>query len=99
MNTLPGEGDTRVQVRRRVLCACCGELATKKMTYLLENARSNPASAAYHQDDCTWCSDGEDFACDKHQREMEHNAPPGMSWCSAFSGDRFPHMLLRWENE
>lgn len=96
---LPGEGDTRVQVRRRVFCSVCGGLATRKLTYLLDNARSNPASAAYRHDDCSWCSDAEDFACEHHKREVERNAPEGMSWCSTFDGMSRPHMLLRWENE
>lgn len=94
---LKGEGDTRTQVRRRRECAVCGEPATQRLTYLMDNARSNPASSAYRHDDCSWCSDAEDFSCDAHRREMELDAPEGMSWCSAFSGDRFSHMLLCWE--
>lgn len=96
---LPGEGDTRVQVRRRVECDFCGEPATRRITYLRDNARSNPASSAYGHDDCTWCSDADAFACEDHKREIERDAPHGMSWCATFDGMRRPNMLLRWEDE
>lgn len=94
---LKGEGDTRTQVRRRRECSVCGGPATKRISYLLDNCRSNPASNAYRHDDCTWCSDAEAFACDEHQREIERDAPDGMSWCSTFGSERSPHMLLCWE--
>lgn len=96
---LKGEGDTRTQTRVRRTCSVCGELATRRITYLLDGARSNPASAAYHHDDCTWCSDDEDFACEAHKRQVENNPPPGMSWCSTFDGERMPRLLLYWETD
>lgn len=94
---LKGEGETRTQVRRRRECSVCGEPATKRISYLMDNCRSDPASAAYHHDDCTWCSDAEAFACDTHRREVERDAPSGMSRGSTFDGSRLPHMLLYWD--
>jgi hypothetical protein len=98
---LPGEGETRtlVQTRRRQTCEFCGEPATRRISYLLDNARFNPASAAYRHDDCTWCSDGEAWACEDHKKRVEGDAPEGMSWCSTFDGLKYPHMLLYWETE
>jgi len=95
---LPGEGERRVQIRRRRDCDWCGEPATKRVTFLLKNARGNPASSAYRHDDCSWCSDAEAFSCDECQREAERKAPDGMSWCATFSAaERYPHMLLYWD--
>ena len=93
---LPGEGETRTrtEVKRRRECERCGAPATRRVTYLLDNCRSNPASSGYLRDDCSWCSDSEAFACDRCQRDIERDAPDGMSWCSTFGGARFPHMLL-----
>jgi len=94
---LPGEGDTQTQIRRRHGCQVCGEPATKRVSYLLEDCRSNPASKAYRHDDCSWCSDAEAFSCDEHQREVERDAPLGMSWGSTFGLPRFAHMMLYWD--
>ncbi len=96
---LPGEGDVRKQVRMRRECDICVALATKRVSYLLDNARSNPASAAYCRDDCTWCSDAEAFACDAHANQVERDAPEGMRWAGTFDGTRphLSHMLLYWE--
>jgi hypothetical protein len=92
---LPGEGEIKVvrKTRVRIECENCGEFATKRHTYLLENARRNPASSAYRHDDCSWCSDGDVFTCDA----CKPTAPNGMHWCSTFSvSDRFAHMFLSW---
>jgi hypothetical protein len=98
IKALPGEGDVRTQVRVRRECAVCEEPATKRITYLYEGYRSNPASSAYHYDDCTWCSDDEAFACDEHTREVERDAPEGMQWAGTFDGTKphLSHMLLCW---
>jgi hypothetical protein len=96
---LPGEGDkeTIKRVRKRHKCVVCGEDADCCITYLFENARRNPASKAYGHDDCSWCSDAEEYACFKHEMEVRRCPPEGTTWCSSFPGDRFPNRLLHWE--
>lgn len=96
---LKGEGDreTVVRVRKRRSCVVCGEPADARVTYLFKNARINPASSAYGHDDCSRCSDAEEFACSKHEMEVRHNPPEGTSWCSSFPAEHFPHMVLYWE--
>jgi hypothetical protein len=96
---LKGEGDTRTRVEKRVRheCAHCGEPATYCVTFLLENARSNPASAGYGKDNISWCSDSESWACDNCQRTVERDPPTGMEWCASFPGEKFPHMVLHWK--
>jgi hypothetical protein len=97
---LPGEGETRTQIRRRRDCEVCGEAATKRITFLLERYRSNPASKAYGRDDCSWCSDHDAYACDEHETKVRFAVPPGMSSdVSIFGCKRFPHMLLYWTEE
>lgn len=73
-------------------CQVCGMPAQHRIAYLLPNYRSNPASSAYLHDDCSWCSDAEAWACSKHRREVERNAPDSMSWCSSFQLTNFQHM-------
>ena len=94
---LEGEGETKLvkKTRRRYVCEECGEPATKKHTFLLPNARSNPASKAYGCDDCTWCSDAEVLTCD----DCRPTTPEGMSRCATFGEKGFPRMLLYWEEE
>jgi hypothetical protein len=94
---LPGEGEVQTITRTRLRHACenCGEPATKRHTYLHENARRNPASSAYGRDDCTWCSDHEEFTCNTCKRPSVE----GMGWCSTFGAERFPHMFLFWHEE
>ena len=92
------EGKIRVIVERceQERCQVCGDPATKRISYLLLRARSNPASSAYGKDDCSWCSDAGAFACETHMRYVERDAPEGMEWCSTFEGERFPHMIYSW---
>ena len=96
---LPGEGDTRIQVRKRRECAICGLPATKRCSYLWENYRSDPASSAYHHDDCSYCSDDEAFACDAHVDTVRRDTPRGMVEGSVFHLPRFARMLLYWETQ
>ena len=95
---LPGEGETKTVVRTRVRIECgnCGEPAVHRHTYLIPKARSNPQSTAYRHDDCSWCSDHEEFTCAACKRpEMD-----AYDWCSTFSIKpgklQFAHMFLRW---
>lgn len=96
---LPGEGEelTIRKVRARRECQECGEPATRRLTYLLKNARSNPQSSAYRHDDCSWCSDAEAFACTKHGDKVWRDCPEGMDQCSMFFAERMPHMVLYWK--
>jgi hypothetical protein len=98
MDLLKGEGETRTQVKTRFCCKECGEPATKRHTFLLPNARRNPASNGFGRDELVWCADGSDaFSCDEHERvtrvsgdEREwgttHTLKPG----------RNDHMFLFW---
>jgi hypothetical protein len=103
MEKLEGEGEIKIVRQERVRCSCgyCGEPAFYKNTYLNDGergARSNPNSSAYGRDDCTWCSDFDDFLCPEcHQANETDNVPDGFKWCSTFQADRFPHMFLEWE--
>lgn len=95
---LKGEGDTKLirKTRVRIECENCGEPAMKRHTFLLDNARRNPASSAYRRDDCTWCSDAEVFTCDTCKPATPH----GYDMCSTFSVcERFTHMFLRWQEK
>jgi len=93
---LKGEGETRMQVRVRRECCSCKEPATRRVSYLLENARSNPRSSGYRKDNIAWCSDEESFACEEHVGTVERDAPPGMKWGSTFDIKKFQHMGLYW---
>jgi hypothetical protein len=78
----------------------CGNEATRKHTYLLEgNFRTNPRSSAYGKDDCTWCSDHEEFSCDACYAKNNACAPRvnGYGEASTFSkGERFRHMFIEY---
>jgi len=85
-------------------CEECGRPATHCLTFLYENARSNPASSGYGGDDISWASDEEKFACDEHVESMRRNPPRGMMWCSDFyrykdDGTETPHRhrYFYWE--
>ncbi len=89
----------QVTVKRKVEHECeeCGEPATRRVTYLLEGARSNPASRAYGKDNISWCSDAEAFACEKHEKTLRDSAPQGYSWCSTFERcEKLEHMFWTW---
>lgn len=99
MAMIKGEGDTRIVVKTRVrkTCECCGEPATKRITFLAPNARRNPASSAYGGDDVSWCSDHEAMRCDEHKSNQD-GVPEGFGFCAEFTAsDRFAHMFLEWE--
>ena len=79
-------------------CQECGESATKRITFLYEDSRRNPASSGYGKDDISWCSDDEAFSCDAHEKEIRNNPPRDMNDCSVFTReDRFEHMFLYWK--
>lgn len=94
------EGQVRTirQVLKRRLCERCDKKATFKLTFLLPHARSNPASAAYGKDDCSWCSDTAVFVCHTHEKERYVIAKElGMGWCAEFEyGERFKHLFEYW---
>ena len=96
---LKGEGDIEIytRIRKRHQCDSCGLPATQRVTFLLLNARHNPASAGYRGDDISWCSDDEKFACEDCKVKVRRNPPSVHDWCSMYPLDRFPHMGLYWE--
>ncbi len=98
--TLKGEGEVTSYIKVRRECEECEEYAVWRFTYLLPNARSNPASKAYGRDDCSWCSDTEEFYCAVHGDEARRrgHTPDGYRQCSYFPcEERFAHMFLRNE--
>lgn len=94
---LKGEGETKVVVRRneRRDCDNCGEPATRLLTFLMPDARRNPASKAYGRDDCSWCSDYDAYACDACAAT---GVPEGYGSCATFPLKNFPHMGLKWRD-
>ena len=95
---LEGEGEleTITRVRKRQECYECGQPAMYRITFLLENARINPASSGYGKDDISWCSDEDRYACEDCKDKVWRNPPRGYSWCSMFPLEQFPHMGLYW---
>lgn len=96
------EGDIKLTKETCVSQECdqCGERATKKLTFLYDSARRNPASSAYGKDDCSWCSDYETFSCNEHADQTRQTPPDGMGWCSTFDRiERFERMFLYWHKE
>ena len=91
----------RLTVQKQVEACCeeCGEIAVWQLTFLLNGGRNNPASKAYGEDDCSWCSDLEIFSCTDCERKLRDNPPEGYRWCSAFQKDRFTHLFLSWEKD
>jgi len=90
----PAIGTTRTITQRLTAHECyeCGEPATQRHTFLLENAHRNAASAAYGKDDVSWCADEEVFTCEEHGKLALRRA----DWCATFSAARFPHMFQCW---
>lgn len=100
LDVLPGEGETQTVYRKRLRheCEVCGELAHVRHTFLLLDARRNPASSGYRRDDLSFCSDESLYSCHEHAREVERMAPDGMRWsASMYATERFAHMFLYWE--
>ena len=94
--------DVKYFVERKIRLTCdeCGEPATVKLGFLLENYRRNPASSAYGKDDCSWCVDKESFSCDAHVRDVGNSVPRGCGDdYSEFRFASFPHMLYQWERK
>ena len=102
---LRGEGETKTVVRTRVRIECenCGEPADQRHSYLLADARNNPASSGYGKDDLTWCSDVERHTCKSCRDSLWNGRAPqidGYGWCTTFGvSDRFAHMFLRWDEK
>jgi hypothetical protein len=99
LDVLPGEDETKtiVSVRRRVQCEFCEEPAHFRHTFLLANARQNPASSAYGHDDCTYCHDTERFSCRAHEPQGSADSVPGYGYCATFPANkRFAHLFLKW---
>lgn len=102
METLPGENETQTitRVRKRRVCEFCGEPAHFKQTFLLPNARNNPASKAYGRNDCSWCSDAHQFSCRGGPCTRKARVLDGYGECSIFPAiERFAHMFLYWEEK
>lgn len=79
-----GDTKTTEYVCRERMCEECDKPATHLLTFLCENARTNPASSGYGGDDISWCSDEEHFYCDEHENGKRYDPPRGMKWCADF---------------
>ena len=100
LDKLPGEGETETitRVRIRICCDNCGEPAHFKYTFLLPNARSNPASSGYGGDDISRCSDAEQYSCRNKECIREMRRMDGYGWCSMYPANKhFARMFLTWE--
>ena len=100
LEVLPGQGDTRTvtSVQARYTCYECDEVGMYRLTFLLVEYRTNPVSAAYGRDDCSWCEDTHRFACVKHLFPIKSSPPEGYVGCSTFpASERFAHMFLYWK--
>jgi hypothetical protein len=98
------EGTTKIikKTWTRKECEECGDPASKRHTYLLQNCRNNPRSSAYGRDDCSWSSDYEVFSCEVHSENLRSKGcPDGMSWCATFTwrSDEASHMFYSWEEQ
>lgn len=94
------EDETRTlkQICKRRRCEVCNEPATFQLTFLLPNARGNPASHGFGKDDISWYADEKMFVCDEHEKKRYSLAEDmGMVWCASFPYNRFKHLLLYWE--
>lgn len=104
LDKLPGESETKIVKKTRVrrCCDICGEDAHFKLTYLLPNARSNPASKGYLGDDISWCEDACTYLCRQHGNVDWYKLPnkEGYEKCSLFpANERFAHLFLEWQSE
>ena len=100
LNVLTDEGTIEVikRVRKRHSCDNCGEPAHFKHTFLLPNARANPASKGYGKDNISWCSDEYQFSCRDKECQRAMNKMDGYMWCSSYpANDTFAHMFLYWK--
>jgi len=96
---LPGEDEIVTVTKKRVRRSCdnCGNPAYYMFTFLLPEARSNPASSAYKKDDVSWSSDAKRFSCVKGECVRKLRQLEGYRWCAEFSAPKFPHMFLFWK--
>jgi hypothetical protein len=80
-----------VWTRRR--CDECGDPATRRATYLRNQARTNPGSRGYGRTDLNYCSDRDIHLCEVCQ-------PPFLTHYyrhQIFLGTDYPHMLFHWK--
>lgn len=95
---LKGEGEQKMMIKTRRTCDICGRPADYCQSFVLNNARRNPASKGFGKDDLSWCSDAEAFFCEEHKdRGWQRNYMEGYESCSKFPLDKFPHMGLYWK--
>jgi len=91
-------GDIRITKSERCwrTCDSCGLPAKYRVTYLFKNARSDPQSNAYGEDDCSWCSDEESYFCSEHVLLGERQVPMNMRHCATFPLAKFRHFGWYW---
>ena len=96
-----GETRTITEVAKWHECEVCGYPAKYRITFLNDGdagARRNPGSSAFGRDDCSWCSDHETYACQKHKKQLERKEPSwSYHWCASFPLKEFKHMGFYWK--
>lgn len=95
--TRVGQTETVTKIARWHECDECGNPASHRITFLLENARRNPASSAYGRDDCSRCSDLDAYACKKHLETTIRTPPPSYSWCAHIALRSHKSMGFYWQ--
>lgn len=105
LDVLKGEKEEKIMgeitmVRERKTCDFCVDPAHFKYTFLLPNCRSNPESKAYGHDDCTWCSDAEQFSCRNPECIEQAEKLEGYEYCAVLPAvERFAHIFLVWKDK
>ena len=90
---------TKTFVITRHLCLECGARATRQISYLLENARTNPRSSGFGRDSIVACSDAKVFSCEEHYDYLRKSPPEGMKWGGSCSCNKISKHLFLYEKE
>ncbi len=91
-------GDIRVirQIAQWRECEGCGKPAKYRLTFLLQDFRSNPASKAFGRDDCSWISDLDIYSCENCKHTLSQSPHGYNSGCGCFPLIKFKHMGFYW---
>jgi len=76
-----GPCDCRVVEKPKRICTVCGGHARYVVTWLLPNARTNPASSGYRRDNISYCSDRTTNRCEEHKNHQRF-PERGFEWCA-----------------
>jgi len=91
-----GQIETVTKVARWHTCDKCNTPASHRVTFLLSNTWQNPASSAYGQGDCSWCSDLDMYTCRTHLGGIRQHPPRGYELCASMELRRLKQMGFYW---